>query len=122
MHFLIKINLKRYFLLTALSTLLCLFFANDINDLFGILIVYCGTIINHIFLTQFVAEMIEGVKNKSSGGSSKMMIAVYAVGKMAILFLSLSLCVHFMGNKVIIALLNYVVQIFLLVFSIKKAI
>ena len=51
----------------------------------------------------------------SSFGMFKLMLL-----HLIILIMGLGIGVHFMGNKIIIALINYVIQIFILGFSIRR--
>lgn len=107
-----KINFKKYFGLTALTTLFCFLFLNNIEEVYGVLSVYLATIINHFMLAEAVFNLTE--PNKVFTKKEKFVLFTMLLGKIVILFLGLSLGVHFMGNRVIIPLLNYVVQIFLL--------
>jgi len=54
------------------------------------------------------------------GEFDKGRVILFFMGKMLVLFLGISLGVHFMGNRIILAILNYVAQIFILGVSLKR--
>ena len=55
---------------------------------------------------------------QSDSKSSKMLYLI--LGKLAILFCSLGLGVHFIGDRIIISVFNYIAQIAALGFSLKR--
>ena len=112
-----KINLKKYFLLTSLTTVLCMFFLQGIQARIGIVCVYIGTIINHIMLLEAVFLVVD-LGNKKE--VDKIQLLTMFIGKFVVLFGALYLGWHFMGDRVFIPLLNYVVHIFFLTLSSKK--
>ncbi|MCO4793102.1 MAG: hypothetical protein KC493_05300 [Bacteriovoracaceae bacterium] len=107
-----KINFKKYFGFTLLTTAFCCFFARDIQDIYGIITVYIAAVLNQFMLIELVLSLTESEEEMTK--KRKWTLLGMAVGKMALLFGGISLGVHFMGNRVIIPLLNYVIQIFLL--------
>ncbi|MCB9060533.1 MAG: hypothetical protein H6622_03315 [Halobacteriovoraceae bacterium] len=119
MHFVTAISLKNYILFTVLTTLISFLICNGQSEIFGVFIVYFSTIINHILLIELVYMLTENAKGSTTKLSRKK-IVFCAIGKMAILAMGLTFGVQLMGKRVIIAVLNYVIQIFILVLSIKK--
>ena len=112
-----KINLKKYLFLTILTTLLSMIFTQGVYEKIGIVCVYIGTVINHIMLLEAVLLVVD-LGNKKD--VDKIQLLTMFVGKFAVLFGALYLGWHFMGNRVFIALLNYVVHIFFLTLCSKK--
>jgi hypothetical protein len=109
-----KINFKKYLIFIALLLLLetPLYYA-DIKLFIGILIGLSGTIINNVMLIGFVNQFILEAPNK-------LKMTTLLLSKTVILFGLLSLSSLFMGNKVIIPVLNYVLIIFILYYSTVK--
>ncbi len=121
MHIRTKINYKKYFLLTIASTLLFCLFARSRSEIIGICIIYVATIINHWMMMKGVEELVAPhlhVNDDKPLDKTKM--AFLFVGKMFVLFGGIYLGVLFMGNRVIIPVLNYVTQIFLLIYSLSN--
>lgn len=117
MHIRERINLKKYFGYSAITTGICFVFVRNIEDVYGILIVYLATITNQLMLVEGIGGLIAVNNGKTS---SKQRIVLLFIGKIFLLFAGLSLSVHFMGKKVIIPLINYVVMIFILTLSSKR--
>lgn len=89
----------------------------------GLIIAYLATVWNQALMLELTdaitsqSQLSSEAERKKSFDSS---FLVSALLKMGVLFGGLTLSVHFMGNKIVIALLNYVLMIFILVFSLKK--
>ena len=84
----------------------------EIFVLFGI---WLATLLNFYFLVMLVGEIKKvGKKEKKL---DKVFIIFLGLGKLAILIGALTLGVHYVENRIIIPLLNYVVQIFILCIS-----
>ena len=118
MHFKTKINHRRYFPWSIGLTLLSLMLVRNSSEAIGIGVVYLATLINHLMLVEATTEMsLSGQDGRKSSGSK---VAYLFIGKGLVLLIGLSLGVHFMGNRVVIAIINYVVQIFVLGTSVKN--
>ena len=117
-----RLNLKKYLLGSLVPTATCYFFSKDQNDVIGISIVLFATILNQLMLVSIVGEAIGGAASSGSSKEdvNKKRIVLFFVLKFIVLFLGLYGGYHFMGKRVIIPLLNYVVLIFILTLSIKK--
>lgn len=120
MHIKTKVRYKRYFLLTGGSTLLTFLFARSKEEILGILVVYAATILNHYMMMRGVKELVTpylpgGEKQKAD----RTMMLVFFIGKLLVLFGGIYVGVLLMGNRVIIPVLNYVIQIFLLIYSLS---
>ena len=115
-----ELNLKRYLLYSLPTTIVCFALCQSFTDALGVLVVYLGTILNQVMLVASLRELLTPFVDSEGQKSNKKIILLF-VGKLVILFGSLSLGVHLMGKKVIIPLINYVVLIFVLVlFGFKK--
>jgi hypothetical protein len=115
MHTKIKIN--KYILLTVIITLVCAAIESNTQSTIGISIVYIATMINHYLLVLMTHKLI--ASNKSSKFYNYKLIFII-ISKFMIIIGAFYLAVHFMGNRVIIPVINYVVQIFILGFCLKK--
>ena len=113
-----KINLKRYFIYLILHLVLTYFFVQSIAEFGIILLVFVATVLNQWMLIDSVEALVRGVVNKDNPATTK--IVLMFLGKTILLMIALSFGVHIMGKRVIIPLLNYVVQIFILYFSFKR--
>ena len=109
-----NLNLKRYLLYTLPTTTICFALCQNWLEVLGVLIVYLGTIFNQIMLVASLKELLIPFVDASVQKSNKKIVLLF-VGKLVILFGSLSLGVHLMGKRVLIPLINYVVLIFVLV-------
>ena len=112
-----KIDVKKYLTLTLSTTLVSAFFTNGYQEIIGIFAVYIGTVVNQLMLIEGVMLLVDfgnGVK------IDKFQIVTVFLGKFVILFGALYIGWHFMGNRVFIAIINYVIHIFFLTLSSKK--
>lgn len=119
MHFLKKINLKKYFLSLFILNLVAALFVQDKNDLYGGLIILIATLCNHVLLIEGVTLIVLNQKNLTPKAVLFRAIPIF-LGKILILVFGIYIGVHFMGPRVIIPVILYVISIFILVLSIKK--
>lgn len=113
-------NLKRYIPLSVTITVLFLCLAKNQNEILGILIVYLGTILNHYMLVQAVRRLVLSQLENGLGDNDKKLMIFFFIGKLFILFLAIYIGWHFMGKRVIIPVLNYVLQILVLGVSLEN--
>ena len=109
-----ELNLKRYVLFSLPSTAICVALCRSWIEVLGVFLIYFGTVLNQIMLVASLREMLLPFVDTESQRSNKKIVLLF-VGKLVILFGSLSLGVHLMGKRVLIPLINYVVLIFVLV-------
>ena len=112
-----KINLLKYLLLTSLTTCVAAYFSKSSDEIFGILIIYAATILNHLMLIEGGLQLTDAASGKSV---DKFNIVLVFLGKFGILIGAIYLGWHFMGNRVFIPMFNYLIQIFILIFSYRK--
>ena len=110
----LKINVKSYLIYSLPSTLICCLLCRTMNELLGVLIIYIGTLINQFMLVEGVRCLIDPFIDAGSKPRTKKVVLLF-VGKLVIIFGTLSLGVHLMGKRVLIPLINYVILIFILV-------
>ena len=114
-----KINLKKFFLISLPTTGLFLLFARHQNDVIGILIVYVATVTHLGMLSEAVFELIQSQITDGHIQNVKDKILYLFLGKLTILIMSLVISRQIMGDRIIIPVINYVIQIFILTFSIR---
>jgi len=121
--FIKKINLKKYLLGSVLTTGIALAFAQNTTEIITILVIYLATVLNQFLLVEVIMELVaERTADLSRKYRvKKMKVFLLFVLKLLILFGALSLGIHFMGKRVLIPLLNYVVLIFVLGLTLKDA-
>lgn len=119
MVFLKKINLRRYFFRTTLCGFVGLFFDHTPKYILGLATIYFATVLNHALLVEGVDLMIFNPKKLTSKQVAiRGFILFFA--KLVVLLGGIYIGILFMGDKVIIPVIFYVICIFILVFSIKK--
>jgi hypothetical protein len=113
-----KINIKKYLWLSTIHMGITYFIVNNAQEYFVVLLVFVATVINQWMLIESVNTMVQSAAGKPTEdtSSSVMMFLV----KTLMLLVVLSFGVHFMGKRIIIPLLNYVIQIFILYFSFRQ--
>ena len=102
----------RLFLLISLGvTAFHALFAGEAKEIWVLFGVNFATLLN-IFLIIFVVEKL---LFDSEGSKKKGLLAGAFVAKTIILLLAFIVGVHFVGNKIILAVINYAVQIIVLI-------
>jgi len=118
-----KINLPKYIILSLAATLIFLGFSyGDRRLIYVILSVYLATLINQALLVALIWSIIFTDTPKTRALRIKRLIKItsYLLSKVIILVLAIIAGVHFVGDKIIIALLNYIVQIVLLGLCLRR--
>jgi len=113
-----KINIKRYLVLNSISLVFWSFLVQSRIEFLAIFIVALATGINHYFLFSMVQNLI--LKGHGPESSNPGKIMTYILIKMGVLVGSFLIGVHLIGFRIIMALFNYVLQIFMLYFSLEK--
>ncbi|ATH06388.1 hypothetical protein BIY24_00040 [Halobacteriovorax marinus] len=114
-----RINHKKFFLISLPTTAAFLLFARGWNDIIGILVVYVATVLHLAMLAEAVFELVKSQVTDGHIQNVKDKIMYLFAGKLTILILSLLISRQIMGNRIIIPVINYVIQIFILTFSIR---
>ncbi|MDD0854721.1 hypothetical protein HBN50_16550 [Halobacteriovorax sp. GB3] len=117
-----KINLKRFFLLSIISTCICLALAKNLQEVLAILGVYVATLAYLILFNVAVAELFRPYTDKDfdkKKGNKGKVLGLF-LGKLLVLIIALLIGVQIMGNRIIIPVINYIIQIIILGLSFKK--
>lgn len=93
--------------------------AQSYLDVAGILTVYLAACINQFILVKFVRDVFADSTDEQRKKTDKLDIVGLFIFKIFILVAGISLGVLFMGDRVIIPVINYVIQMFILVYSLK---
>jgi hypothetical protein len=119
MLFVKKINLKRYLIIIFLSTFVCFQFIRGGDEVIGLFVAMIFTAISQLALTEAVCLLTDQTLVMSEK-KKKTRLVVFIVLKLLFLFLGLGLGVHLMGKRVIIPLINYILQISALGVSLRN--
>ena len=113
-----KINYKKYLILSIIVFLLSAFFLKTSKEYLATFIVFIAALINQLILIEIVFQLLNSrlAESKVSG----LKLAFLFILKIGIIFGALSFGVHLMGNRIIIPVINYCIQIFVLIFSVKR--
>ena len=101
----------------VLTTGVACSFAKNQYEVLGILLVFAATVINHMILIEGGLQLTDVATGKKV---DKLNLAIMFLGKFGLLIGAIYLSWQFMGNRVFIPMINYLVQIFIMVFSYKK--
>lgn len=113
-----KISFKKYFLLSFIHIGLTYFIVNNFSEYKIILLVFLATVLNQWMLISSVDAMAQSAA--LGGDRDTANTVLMFLGKTILLIAALSFGVHIMGKRIIIPILNYIVQIFILYFSFKR--
>jgi uncharacterized membrane protein YfcA len=114
-----KINYKLFIICSAISTVLTSLVLKNTSEHIGHVAFYICVILSFYFLLRAVSSLITiGSKSEKVNMTSMFRLMFF---HLIILLIGLGIGVHFMGNKIIIGLINYIIQIFILGLSMKKS-
>ncbi len=113
-----KINPKKYLLYSTALFLLSAGLYNSLEELFYSLIIFIAVILNQFMLVNSVVSLIESVKGNAEVNKSNVIFNF--IFKTILLITAITFGVHIMGNRVIIPVIIYIFQIFVLYFSINR--
>lgn len=116
-----RIKYKHYFLLSFISTLLFIvLFSQSAMETYVILGTCVAIHVNNLLLLFFVGQMLDphAVALAAKKESSKKFFLLFT--KILILGFSIGVGVHFIGDKIIIPLFNYLVHVFIFIFCLKR--
>lgn len=113
-----KINLKKYSLLSVLLLGASYFLSRNLSEYLAICVVFFAVVLNQWMLFNSVQGMINAtISNESESGLNTIFSFLF---KAIILIAAITFGVHIMGNRVIIPILIYIAQIFILYISMNK--
>ncbi len=110
-----KIDFRKYLPLSILPYVGEVIFERTIDVLIACLVIYVSVVISQMMLVSGANKMLGATQ-----GTNRLPIVAMFIGKAIVLFLGIAIGVHFIGNKVIIPVIFYIYQIFILVVSLKR--
>ena len=113
-----KISFKKYLVLSFVHIGLTYFVVNNFSEYKIILLVFFATVLNQWMLVESVESLVQGAVQGGDRDTANTVLMF--LGKTILLLAALSFGVHIMGKRIIIPILNYIVQIFILYFSFKR--
>lgn len=114
-----KINYKLFILCSIASTFLTSLFLKSTDQYIGHSIFYICVVLSFYFLLRAVSSlMLVGEKSQKINIPSMFKLMFL---HLIILIIGLGIGVLFMGNTIIIGLINYIIQIFVLGLSMRKS-
>lgn len=120
-----RINQKIRVYIYLILTLLVNFFLYRLTDqsimsILCLALIAIATTANHAVLIYAVSNMIEQAKNKDPSKQYSKNIGILFIIKFLLLGVSLLIGIHFMQGLVIIPLISYVLQLGILMISLKR--
>jgi len=115
-----KIDQKLFWPLSLIVMLSFCLFARGVTEIVVIFLVYVATLISLFLLMYIMHVVIFDQQALRERRIDKAKLFLYMMLHILFLFGSIGLGVHFMGNRIILAVLNYVAQIFVLGFGLRK--
>ncbi len=112
-----KVNFKKYLFYSAIVLSIGIYFTRSSEEVWVMFCVFVAAGANQWLLVKSVTEMTQSAAGGTPVDDQKMFFM--SVGKMALIIAALSFGVHIMGNRVIIPVLIYVLQIAVLYLSFK---
>lgn len=120
MHFVKRIDLKKYFLIGTVLTAAIMPLMQNKLEMGIALLIFFATCVNHFFLVEIITDLTQS-KAKEGYQLDKVKIAAMFSAKIIILVVALAIGVQVMGKRVMLPLLNYIIQIFVLAKSLNGA-
>ncbi|MGZ3788607.1 MAG: hypothetical protein ACXVLQ_08800 [Bacteriovorax sp.] len=118
MHTGAKINFKKYSLFSAVLLIASYLLAKSNAEFIVMLSVFIAACLNQWMLVNVVKE---ATRNAADGSPvDKVNMIMMIIGKVVLVMAALSFGVHIMGNRIIIPVLIYVLQIVVLYLSFEK--
>ncbi len=115
-----KIDHKLFWPVSLIITMIFCLFARGITEIIVVFSIYVATLISLFLLMYIMHVVIFDQKALRERKIDKMKLFLYMMLHILFLFGSIGLGVHFMGNRIILAVLNYVAQIFVMGFGLRK--
>lgn len=119
MHTGAKIDFRKYTSYSAVLILASYFLAKSLAEFYVMLIVFVAACLNQWMLVTLVREISSSAAGDGPPGKGNIMMMV--LGKVVILVTALIFGVQIMGNRIIIPVLIYVLQIAVLYLSFTKS-
>lgn len=116
-----RINLKLYGLLTIISNLVLSYFIPfEIKYILCLVVIAIAVSANHLMLGTAVIMMTRSAASSKDTTPVGKKLAFIFIGKFAVLGGTLVIGIHFMDDLVIIPLISYIIQLGILIASLKR--
>ena len=115
-----KIDHKLFWPISLITTMIFCLFARGTTEVIVVSGIYVATLISLFLLMYIMHVVVIDQKALRERKIDKMKLFLYMMLHILFLFGSIGLGVHFMGNRIILAVLNYVAQIFVMGFGLRK--
>lgn len=113
-----KINLIKYSLLSAVLLIVGYFLARNFSEIMAMGVVFAAACLNQWMLVNVVREATLNAADGTPVDKANMVMMI--IGKAVLLITALTFGVHIMGNRIIIPVLIYVLQIAVLYLSFDR--
>ncbi len=113
-----RINLKKYISLSVALLIIGFAACRNSQEILATGVVFVAVILNQWMLLNSIDAITQKALSKESDKQSN--IIINFLFKAIILIVAISFGVHIMGNRIIIPILIYVLQIFVLYFSLVE--
>jgi hypothetical protein len=114
-----KINLVKYLILSSLLLIAIYLLAKNSTEIKVMLVVFCAACLNQWMLVNVVRAASQNAANGTPVNKFNMVAMI--IGKVFLLIAALSFGVQIMGNRIIIPVLIYVLQIIVLYLSFDRS-
>lgn len=118
MHTGAKINFKKYSLFSAILLIASYFLARSNAEFMVMVTVFVAACLNQWMLVNVVKDVTQNAADGTPVDKVNMIMMI--IGKVVLVLAALSFGVHIMGNRIIIPVLIYVLQIAVLYLSFAK--
>lgn len=115
-----KIDFKKYILFSLILFAAFLPFFHNPTEIKILIVTYIAVLLNQFMLVMAVQDLIEPMARGEKVENG--WVVFLFIGKAVVLILGLIYGVQIIGNRIIIPVLFYVCQIFVLIFSSKRRI
>lgn len=116
-----RIDLKQFLIVSLLVHVLSCLFSRNLTELLIFTLVYVSVLLSFYLLMRMVNSLIiSQLEKKENVKVSSFSLLQMMFTHLFLLIFSLSIGVHFIGNRIIISLINYSIQIFVLGFALRK--
>lgn len=116
-----RIDLKYFLVASSLVHLASCFWSQSILEFLIFTLIHISILVSFYLLMRVVNDLVETQKQYGKTADvSAFSILKMMFSHLALLIFSLSIGVHFIGNRIIISLINYSIQIFILGFALRK--
>lgn len=115
-----KIDHKVFWPFSLISTLIFCLLAKSKIEIYTILCIYIAVLFSLYTLMAILFSVLSDPVTRATGKIKKGKITLYLFFHISFLFGSIGMGVLFMGNRIIIPIFNYVLQIFILGFALRK--